>query len=344
MTPAASLRIGSHAVHRGKVPLLVAELACAHQGDPGKARALVDAAAAAGADAVQFELFVPERNMARSAPLYPVIEGLALAPSTWIVLAEQARAAGLAVIAYVYDEGAAAFAADLAPDASKLNASDLLNPALLDHVASAGRPFTLGTGAATAEEIGWALARVLAAGGSELVLMHGVQSFPTPLAEARIGRLRWLEASFGALVGYADHTPAGTPEAELADLLALGAGAVILEKHLILDRARDEIDRSAALEPEEWRRWAERIRLLAPAMQGAVPQPLDDAETRYRAFQRKKPVASRDLPAGHVLDATDLELLRHPDPGLPAHRELVGRRLARPVAAARPLTEADLAP
>lgn len=344
MTPAASLRIGAHAVHRGKCPLLVAELACAHQGDPGKARALVDAAAEAGADAVQFELFVPERNMARTAPLYPVIEGLALAPSTWIVLAEQARAAGLAVIAYIYDEGAAAFAADLAPDASKLNASDLLNPVLLDQVARSGVPFTLGTGAATAEEIGWALGRVLAEGGSQLVLMHGVQSFPTPLAEARIGRLRWLEASFGALVGYADHTPAGTPEAELADLLALGAGAVILEKHLILDRTTDEIDRSAALEPPEWRRWAERIRALAPAMQGSTPRPLDDAEARYRAFQRKKPVALRDLPAGHVLVASDVELLRHPEPGLPAHSALEGRRLARAVTAFHPLTDADLAP
>jgi N-acetylneuraminate synthase len=58
----------------------------------------------------------------------------------------------------------------------------------------------------------------------------------------------------------------------------------------------------------------------------------------------KSVVAARDLPAGHVLGDGDLAL-KKPGTGIPAARlpEVMGRRLARAVAADTLLTEQDLA-
>jgi N,N'-diacetyllegionaminate synthase len=323
---------------------IIAEMACGHQGDPALAEALVDSAVAAGADAIQFELFNAAANMVSHAPMYPVIERLQFEPGVWEHLFQHARRQGIAVSAFVYDPPSLALAEKLAPDMYKLNSSDLAYPAMLEGLARTGLPATLGTGASTFEEIAAALACYKAAGGSAAILMHGVQAFPTELADANIARVEVLRRAFGTLVGYADHTSGDDERAQLADLLAIGAGAVVVEKHIIMQRFPGGIDSQAALEPDEFRAYVARVRSLDGALGARQPLSIDAIGQRYRRFQKKVAVARADLPAGQSLDPAALDYLRHPDCGMsPMQAEaLQGRRLCRAITAGGAVQEADL--
>jgi sialic acid synthase SpsE len=50
-------------IGQGHPPYIIAEMACAHDGDPDKAIALIDAAAEAGVDAVQLQLFRADQQV-----------------------------------------------------------------------------------------------------------------------------------------------------------------------------------------------------------------------------------------------------------------------------------------
>jgi N,N'-diacetyllegionaminate synthase len=331
MKPAQEVIIRGRSVGPNHGVYLIAEIACAHQGSLAKSKALVESAVHAAADAVQFEIFDAEHNMVPYAPLFDLITRLQHSREQWRELVGFARRHDIAVIGYAYDQPSLELALELKCDALKLNASDLCNPAMIAQAARSGLPFTLGTGAGTLEEIAAAVEVALAADGSQLVLMHGVQNFPTSVDAANIRRVRRLADAFGCLVGYADHTAAEDSLSRAVELVALGMGACVFEKHVCLSRADDEIDVIAALEPDEFRAWVNTLRRAAVALGPERLLPLNDSEHRYRTFQRKTIVAACEVAQGTCLTADMFAFMRHPEPCLdPATAvQLIGRKALR---------------
>ncbi len=289
---------------------IVGEVACAHQGDFDKARALTEAVAAAGADAVQIQIFDTDANMAPSNDLYPLLQDLQFSHEEWRRLVVHAREFDIALSIFAYDEPSLVLALDLRPDMLKLNSSELSHPEMVTGAARSGLPFTIGTGASTLDEIRAAVSVSLDNGGDQMMLMHGVQNFPTPSDEANISRIRRLRDEFGGLVIFADHTDANTEFSHCIDLIAIGAGAALLEKHVVLDRSEEGVDWQASMEPEELRRYVAAMRSGWRALGPYEMPPLSEGDYRYRRFQKKKMVAARDLEKGTAIGRDDVKFLR----------------------------------
>ena len=62
------VRIQNREIGSGRPAFIIAEAGVNHNGDMAMARALIDAAVAAGADAVKFQTFKTERLVSNSAP------------------------------------------------------------------------------------------------------------------------------------------------------------------------------------------------------------------------------------------------------------------------------------
>jgi sialic acid synthase SpsE len=324
---------GKRVGHR-EAPYIIGEMAIGHQGDEAQARRLIDVAAEAGADAIQFEVFEPDANIVPSSDIHALLKRLYFKPDQWQRLYAHARAAGLATFTFAYDFPSLQLGIELGTDAIKLNSSDLSHPDMLSLCASSQLPTTLGTGASSLEEIRASLDWYYARGGRKVVLMHGVQNFPTRIENAHMRRLAILAQAFDCLVGYADHTPGELELAGCIDLAALGLGAVVLEKHMIITRAEKGVDHESALEPAEFKAYVSRIRQAFPALGPSHLIGPRDVDARYRRFQKKSIVVTRDLSAGRTLTVDDLAVLRTgQDYRLsPLKRdEVVGRRLSRDV-------------
>jgi N-acetylneuraminate synthase/N,N'-diacetyllegionaminate synthase len=339
--------VGDRLIGPDAPPYVIAEIGVNHDGDEARAAALVDAARQAGADAVKLQYFEAARLVGASAGLAgyqrrrgatdarAMLAALELPPAAIERLALRARSIGAHAIASVFSVEHAAVAGALPLDALKVASPDVVNRPLLEALAATGRPLLVSTGAATVDEVR-AAAQWLA--GVPHVFLHCVSAYPTPEDEARLAGRAALAAHVPAAVGYSDHTTAVDTGA-----LAVASGACVLEKHLTYDRAAAGPDHAASLDPAqlaEYVRFAHRAwRMMGPARKEVVP-----IEEDVRRVARQSITALRDLPAGHRIARSDLTVKR-PGSGIEPARmsEVVGRRLARAVAADRPLTEDDLA-
>lgn len=301
--------------HRGAAPILIAETACAHDGSADEAIRLVDASVAAGADMVQLQVFRAAEQVPPGHKLRALLERIALCDDDWTRVFQHAAGCGKEVMAFVYDLPSLAVALANGVVALKLNSADLLNRPLLAGCAESGLPIFLGTGASTMEEIAKSLACIAESGGSKVILMHGVQDFPTALGDARIDRIRLLRETFGLPVGYGDHTDATLPISRIIDLMALGIGAQVLEKHITMDRSEGKPDHQAALEPHEWKLYAEMVRTAATGLSASAPVELTAADRRYRRFQKKFAVAARAIKEGEAVTAGSVRFLRLEEDG-----------------------------
>lgn len=320
-------------------PFIIAELAQGYEGKPAQARALLEAAARAGADAAKFQLVYAEELATPDYQHYALFRKLEMADAVWAELAGRARELGIQLQLDIFGPRSLALAQKLGASAVKVHSTDMGNPALLQAIAASAVAEVLLSAAGCHEaEIGRALG-VLE--GKRIVLLHGFQGYPTAVAANQILRLREL-AQYPVRLGFADHAD---PESELATLLpaaALGAGASVIEKHLTLDRALKLEDSESALNPEEFAVFVKRMRECALALAAGE---MHSSEIEYRRKTRKHVVAARALPAGTRLGAADLTLKRSASPAfLQDVDDAIGRRLARAVKADEAIAPAALEP
>jgi N-acetylneuraminate synthase len=335
---------------RGGRCYVIAEAGSNHNRDFRLAGGLIDAAADAGADAVKFQLFRADRlyppgagpaeYLANGEDVHDLVARMEL-PEEWLPgLARLAGGRGLDLLVTPFDE-VSADAVDPFVAVHKLASYELTHEPLLRHVAAKRKPLLLSTGAADLEEVGAAVAVAREAGARELVLLQCTAAYPARLDAVNVGAIADLRERFGCPAGLSDHS--GDPV--IAPVLAVGLGAVAIEKHVTLDRTLPGPDHAFALEPDELRRMVEAVR-LAELARGSGLKEVHPDETELRAFARRSVFATRDIRAGEVLDAGAIAVLRRGSlgEGLPpsAYPGLLGRRATRDVAARSPLTAADV--
>jgi sialic acid synthase SpsE len=308
---------------------VIAEMACAHEGNIKKAKRLIDAAVSAKADAVQLQFFSRKDLMTPDHEVYGLLEVLEFSRNQWKDVYDYARRNDIHIFACTYDVPSAELAIELGVDGIKLNSSDLSNPDLLKIVALSGIPYTLGTGASAIEEVAQAVDTSIGNGGEQIIIMHGVQNFPTEIRNAQINKIKMLRSMFPFPVGYQDHTDASHPFSRNIDLLAIGTGATVIEKHITLDRSEKGTDYQAALEPDEFKDFVRMIRAADLAMGSKRIEPLSASEKDYRRFQKKSIVASCDIKEGQTVEKNMIAFMRS-KPGIsPSKADAVIGKSAR---------------
>lgn len=239
---------------------IVAELSANHNGSIGRALALVNAAAAAGADAIKLQTFTPEQ-MAR--PGYSVVWqgeardllGLyreAHTPREWHApLFERARLLGIEAFSTPFAPEDVDFLETLDCPRYKIASFELTDHALISYAASTGKPLIISTGMATFDEIAEAVHA--ARGCQDLTLLRCTSAYPADPKDANLAAGQALAGyTFGRIAvgtkwGLSDHTM-GIGVA----VAAVALGASMVEKHFTLSRADGGPDASFSMEPHEF--------------------------------------------------------------------------------------------
>ncbi len=325
---------------------MIAEVGVNHDGDAGVAGRLIEAASRAGADAVKFQYFHPDRLLSDQAELAGYQQGqaasqrelldkLALPIDVLAGLVECARGCGLAAVVTPFSPADPAELAGLGLSAIKTASPDAVNTPLLEACAALGLPMLISTGTCEFAELEPAagLLRRHGAGGA---LLHCVSSYPTPMDAAQLGGVVAMREALSLPVGYSDHTSGLETGA-----LAVMAGAVVIEKHLTHDRSAKGPDHAASLDPGQMTQYIANVREAQAAM-GRLVKQVSGVERDVRGVSRQSVCAVRDLPAGHVLLVEDLTVKR-PGTGVPANAlpTLIGKQLLKPVAANHLLKPGD---
>ena len=349
--PIRPVPVGGRVIGDGSV-FVIAEGGVNHNGDPALAHRLIDAAADAGADCVKFQTFDPEVLASAAAPTADyqrattseqdqraMLRALALPADVWAGLRDHARDRGIVFLSSPFDDASADLLDRLDVAAFKVPSGELTNLPFLARLARRGRPLLMSTGMAEMVEVAEAMDAIAAAGDPPVALFHCVSAYPAPAADANLRAIETLRRAFGVPTGWSDHTPG----IELA-LASVAAGAVLVEKHLTLDRTFPGPDHPASLEPDELRAMVDGIRMVSAAMGDGIKRPVA-AERPIAAVARKSLHWRVALAAGAEIGEEHLVAMR-PGTGMAPGRtaDLVGRRVARATTAGSPIAADDLDP
>jgi N-acetylneuraminate synthase len=325
-------------------PYVIAEMSGNHNGDITRAFALIEAAKAAGADAVKLQTYTADTiTIDHDGPGFLIEGGLwdgrrlyelyqeAHTPWDWHErLFDKAHEVGITAFSSPFDPTAVDFLDGLGAPAFKVASFEIVDTPLIAKMAKTGKPLIISTGLASPEDIADAVAAAREAGARDLVLLHCTSGYPTPASQMHLRTMGDL-ARHETLVGLSDHTM-GTAVA----VAAVALGACVIEKHFTLARADGGVDSTFSLEPDELARLVADCRDAWAAL-GSVHYEEVEAEAAGRDHRRSLYVVA-DVRKGDTLSEANIRSIR-PGHGLaPKHLYAVlGRSAARDLKRGEPL-------
>jgi N-acetylneuraminate synthase len=264
------VRIAGREVGPGRPCFIVTEIGINHNGDLETAKRLVDVAVRHGADAVKFQKRTVDRVYAaedlarpRESPFGAtngdLKRGLEFGEPEYREIDRYCGERGIAWFASCWDENSVDFIDRFDPPCHKIASACLTNDGLLRRIKGSARPVVLSTGMSTIEEIDHAV-EVLR--GAELVLLHSTSTYPARDDELNLDVILFLQQRYGIPVGYSGHEVG-----VISSVLAACLGAVMVERHITLDRAMWGSDQAASLEPRGLELLVRYIRKI-PEMRG----------------------------------------------------------------------------
>lgn len=343
-----SVRVGDRQVDTAHRPFVVAEMSGNHNGDLGRALAIVDAVADAGADAVKLQTYTadtitidadapsfrvsPEHELWGGASLYDLYDR-AHTPWEWHEpIMARARARGLVAFSSPFDDTAVDLLEDLDVPLYKIASLEIGDTALLRRVARTGKPVVISTGAASLGDVDAAVRTLRAEGNDQVVVLACTSSYPASPHESNLRSIPVLADAFDVVVGLSDHT-----QGIGAAVAAVALGACLVEKHVTLARADGGVDSEFSLEPHELAALATEAHTAWQAL-GEVRLGPTEGEAESLRLRRSLYVV-RDVRAGDVVSGDNVRSIR-PSGGLDP-RELdtvVGRRFRADAVRGTPLS------
>lgn len=259
------VRIGERSVGPEHATFVVAEIGINHNGSLQLAKELIDAAAAAGCDAVKFQkrtvevvYSVEEMARPRENPFGPtngdLKRGLEFGAEQYSEIDHYCKDKGIAWFASCWDEASVDFIEQFSPPCYKIASASLTDDNLLRHHRKMGRPIIASTGMSTLQQIDHAV-HVL--GTQDLILMHATSTYPAKVEELNLRVIPRMIERYSLPIGYSGH--------EVGLYTTLGAvvlGACVVERHITLDRAMWGSDQAASVEPQGFARLVKDIRAV----------------------------------------------------------------------------------
>jgi N-acetylneuraminate synthase len=327
---------------------IIAEAGVNHNGSVERALDLIDAAARAGATAIKFQTFRSEHVISRRAPKaeyqkkttssdesqLDMVRALELDESAHHRLVARCHERKIEFLSTPFDLPSVALLVSLGVQRLKIPSGEITNPLLLRACAKTGLPLIVSTGMCTLGEIERAL--VILAGAplyepaaqswlrERVTLLHCTTEYPAPVEDVNLRAMATMASAFGLPVGYSDHT-----DGIAISLAAVALGAVLIEKHVTLDRNLPGPDHKASIEPPELEQLVCGARAIARALGSACKLP-SPSERKNLPIARRSLVAAAPIAKGERFSGENLTVKR-PGNGISAifYDEWIGRTATR---------------
>jgi sialic acid synthase SpsE len=319
------IKIGGRKIGYGHPAYIIAEIGANFDNDIAKAKRLIDAAKAAGADCAKFQSFLADRIVSGKGFASMTLHGVhgtwgrgvdevfrdAEFPRAWHKeLADYCAQVGIDFSSSPYDYEAVDLCVEVGVPYIKIGSGDITWLEMLAYIARTGKPLFLATGDATMSEIDEAVRTIQDAGCNDLVLMQCITNYPSLVESANINVLRNYRKTFDILTGYSDHSPGS-----VVVLGSIALGACVIEKHFTLNKKDKGPDHNHSMDVEEFARMVKDVRLLESAM-GSTQKYVVAEESETVIVQRRGLYAVRDIKVGETIALEDIDVLR-PALGIP---------------------------
>lgn len=296
---------------------IIAEMSANHAGSLERAKEIIHAAKESGADCIKIQTYTPDtitidcnnkyfhidNGTWEGETLYSLYQK-AYTPWEWQAeLKTEADKIGIDFLSTPFDKSAVDFLESIGVKCYKIASFELVDIPLIEYTASKGKPIILSTGMGTLEEIADAIETVRGQNNREMVLLRCASAYPAISSEMNLAAMCDMGRRFGLPVGLSDHSMGS-----VAAVTAVAMGAEVIEKHFCLSRSIKNPDSSFSMEPLEFRKMVDDIRMAEKAV-GVVSYGPTEQEKDSIIF-RKSIFAVRDIKAGETLTDENIRVIR----------------------------------
>jgi len=313
---------------------IIAEIAQGFEGNFEQSKLLIKAAAKAGADSVKFQLVYADELATADYQYYELFKELEMEEAQWKSLKDYASSQGIQLIVDVFGEKSLELAVNIGVDTVKVHGTDVTNLGLLEAISNSSiKNIILGVGGAYWSEIEKAL-KVLRS--KIIVLLCGFQGYPTKTEDNHINRMNIIRERAKDIhnnfqMGFADH-PGEEIFSSSVCLVALGAGAEVIEKHLTLGKVMEMEDFESALNPDEFKAFTTQLKAGQQAMGNFINEEnfgMSESEKTYRENVRRDVVTKKEIIQGETLNTQNISLKRTAKTNTIKQLELVLGKIAK---------------
>jgi N-acetylneuraminate synthase len=254
---------------------IIAEIGINHNGSVETAKRLIDMANDCGCDAVKFQKRTIDTVYTKSFLDSPrdspwgttqreQKEGLEFGFDEYRDIDSYCHDLRMPWFASAWDLESQKFLKQFDKPYNKIASPMLTHEPFLRMVSAEGKQTFISTGMSTYAQIDRAV-RIFLDADCPFTLMHTVSTYPCRDIECNLNMIRELRRRYIVPVGYSGHETGLLPS-----ILAVGMGAVALERHVTLDRSMYGSDQSASLEKHGLEVLVRDCRLVAQTLGDGV--------------------------------------------------------------------------
>lgn len=315
---------------------IIAEAGINHNGNYKMAIKLVDIAKKSGADAIKFQIFIPEdvvtpsadiakyaiKNMRVKKKQLDVIKKYYLTFSQHLKIMKYCKRKKIKYLCSAFDIKSLNFLNKNKIGIFKVPSGEITNYPYLKLLGSFKKRIILSTGMANFQEIKNAL-RIIIKNGTKrknITILHCHTDYPTEPKNVNLLAMNELKKKFKTKVGLSDHTSG----VEVA-MAAVALGARVIEKHFTLSRKLIGPDHNASLMPDELNNLVKGIRNIEASLGKKIKTP-SKKEKEILKLLRKSIVAKNNIKKGEFFNEQNLTTKR-PGHGISAihWKKLMGK-------------------
>jgi pseudaminic acid synthase len=341
------MKIGKFEIGKENKVFVIAELSANHNQNYDIAVESIRVIKECGADAVKLQTYtadtitidsdkdffkIQQDTIWDGTTLYQLYQK-AYTPWEWQPkLKNYAEELGLECFSSPFDKSAVDFLEHMNVPAYKVASFEIVDIPLIEYVASKGKPIIISTGIATKDEINDAVEACKRAGNEKIALLKCTSEYPAPIESINLKTIPALAEKYKTIVGLSDHTLNTT-----VPVAAVAIGAQIIEKHFILDKKLGGPDSAFSLEPKEFKKMVDEIRIVEKAL-GKVTFDLTEKIKKSRNFARSLFVVN-EIKAGENFTELNIRSIRPSNGISPKYfKDILGRKAARNIERGTPLT------
>ncbi len=316
---------------------VIAEIGINHNGKLDLAKQLIDVAVSAGANAVKFQkrslkqlyknelLDDPNLESQGFEILVGVLKEVEFGEDEYRKIIEYCKEKNITFLCTPWDAESVDFLEKFNVPAYKIASADMTNFPLLKYVCSKNKPMIISSGMSEMNEIEKTV-EFLKNQQANFVLLHCNSTYPSPIDLLNLELIPVLSKKFQVPIGYSGHEPDIIPT-----LTASNLGAVVVERHITLDRTMEGIDQSASLEPEEFSTLVKYIRDSEKA-KGKPIKRMTRGEILQREVLGKSLVCKTDIQKNEAFSEKNIDV-KGPAKGLSPqyYYDILGKKSKRQI-------------
>jgi sialic acid synthase SpsE/spore coat polysaccharide biosynthesis protein SpsF (cytidylyltransferase family) len=287
--------------------ILIAEIANSHYGNPDRLIHICEQLIDGGAKHIKFQIFKTESLVSKSHKSFDIFKSIEINENTWDRVGELLCGKDVNIYCDIFDEESLLISQKLNPICIKIHSSSISDTELIRKCATFVDKIILSTGGSDEEEIVEAISTIRKKNHKcEIFLMHGVQTFPTPLEDACLNEINDLKKrydKYNVKYGLQEHIEGSNFLSKITPFVAIEKGYSLIEKHVTIDREDEGIDYYSSVNIDDFISLNNAFNSYFKICKDKMSE---ESINKYKLFAKKYAVAKNDIKKGQILSKNDI--------------------------------------